>query len=117
MVDTIRTDATNTSAGPHMLNAIPPVRVEAGQSVQDVDIAKAEFESAKRFGIFTFSHDGGKQAEPGPLDGSVDELTKYLETIDDADEVQKLIDAETAGKSRKGAITALEARRDAILDA
>lgn len=52
----IRTDAENTSDGPHMLNAIPPVRVEAGQSVQDVDMTEAEYESAKDYGVFKFSH-------------------------------------------------------------
>ncbi|KQM37947.1 hypothetical protein [Sphingomonas sp. Leaf10] len=114
MSDLIRTDATNTSDGPHMLNAIPPVRVEAGQSVQDVDITKAEYESAKHFGVFRFSHDD-TPAEPGPLDQSVTKLTEYLKTVTDADQVQKLIDAETAGKSRDSALAALEARRDAIL--
>jgi hypothetical protein len=62
---------------------------------------------------------GGKasddDAEPGPLDGSVDELTAHLEGVADPDEVQRLIDAETAGKSRKGALAALEARRDELL--
>ncbi len=53
--------------------------------------------------------------EPGPLDGSVDKLTAHIATMTDADEVQKLIDAETAGKSRKGALEVLEARRDELL--
>lgn len=53
--------------------------------------------------------------EPGPLDGSVDDLAAHLATVTDADEVQRLLDAETAGKSRKGAIAALEARRDELL--
>lgn len=55
--------------------------------------------------------------EPGPLDGSVEDLEKHLEGVTDPDEVQKLIDAETGGKSRKGALAALEARRDALLEA
>ena len=59
--------------------------------------------------------EGADAAEPGPLDGSVDELTAHLATVDDVDAVQKLIDAETAGKSRKGALAALEARRDELL--
>ena len=60
--------------------------------------------------------DGGEGAsEPGPLDQSVEKLVKYLEGVEDADEVQSLIDAETAGKSRAGAIAALEARRDRLL--
>lgn len=53
--------------------------------------------------------------EPGPLDGSVDELTLHLKGVSDVDAVQKLIDAETAGKSRKGALAVLEARRDELL--
>lgn len=53
--------------------------------------------------------------EPGPLDQSVEKLTAYLETVTDADEVDRLAIAERAGKSRTGAITALEARRDALL--
>lgn len=59
--------------------------------------------------------EGGDAAEPGPLDGGVDDLEAYLEDVDDVDVVQKLIDAETAGKSRKGALAALEARRDELL--
>jgi hypothetical protein len=54
-------------------------------------------------------------SEPGPLDQSVEKLTAYLETVTDADEVERLLTAEKAGKSRAGAITALEARRDALL--
>ena len=60
--------------------------------------------------------EAGKVAqEPGPLDGSIDELTKHLEGVSDVDEVQRLIDAENGGKSRAGAIKALEARRDELL--
>lgn len=55
--------------------------------------------------------------QPGPLDGSVDDLAEHLATLNDVDEVQKLIDAESAGKARKGAISALEARRDELLAA
>lgn len=59
----IRTDAENTSDGPHMLNAIPPVRVDAGQSVQDVEMAEGEYEAAKHFGVFKFT---GKTATVAP---------------------------------------------------
>lgn len=55
--------------------------------------------------------------EPGPLDGSIAELTKHLEGVSDPDEVQRLIDGETAGKSRAGALSVLEARRDELLAA
>ena len=81
------------------------VMAEAGPTIESDDFAEDWFEA-----------DGESDAgEPGPLDGSVDELTAYLATVDDPDEVQKLIDAETAGKSRKGALAALEARRDELL--
>jgi hypothetical protein len=53
--------------------------------------------------------------EPGPLDQSIPDLTAHLAMVTDADEVQKLLDAETAGKSRAGAIAVLEARRDELL--
>ena len=57
------------------------------------------------------------QVEPGPLDGSIEDLTEYLAGVIGADEVQALIDAETAGKSRKGALEALKARHDELLAA
>lgn len=59
--------------------------------------------------------EGGDAAEPGPLDLSVGDLAVHLATVENVDDVQKLIDAETAGKSRKGALAALEARRDELL--
>lgn len=64
MSDIVQVDATNTSDGPHMLNAIPPVRVEAGQSVQDVQMTKAEIESAKEFGVFEIK--GAPHAKKAP---------------------------------------------------
>lgn len=83
--------------------------VEPGQTVDlnDADVARVHPDLAE----------GDAPSEPGPLDGSVEDLEKHLEGVDDPDEVQRLIDAETAGKSRKGALTALESRRDALLDA
>ncbi|RVT93702.1 hypothetical protein [Sphingomonas crocodyli] len=53
--------------------------------------------------------------EPGPLDQSVEKLTEHLQTMTDADEIEKLIAAETAGKSRSGALAALKARQDELL--
>lgn len=64
-----------------------------------------------------FEGDDVQAPEPGPLDGNVDDLSAHLATVDDLDEVQRLLDAETAGKSRKGAIAAIEARRDELLAA
>ena len=63
------------------------------------------------------SPDDGEKVEPGPLDHSIDDLVVHLAGVTDPDEVQRLIDAETAGKSRKGALEALEARRDELLAA
>ena len=82
------------------------VMAEPGQTIDADDFAEEWFKA---------DGDDEKAGEPGPLDGSVPELTAYLEGVTDPDEVQKLIDAETGGKSRKGAIEALEARRDALL--
>lgn len=103
------TKFTNISSGPRGLRIAGDVlMVEKGQTV-DVDLADGE-EANKEW----FTSDDAA-AEPGPLDGSVDDLTAHLTTVADADEVQALIDAETAGKSRKGALAALEARRDELL--
>lgn len=104
----------NTTDGPKVLNSIPPVLLQAGQVTDGaVDLTAAEFASMSGTGHFKF--DGASAAEPGPLDGSVEDLTTHLATLTNADEVQKLLDAETAGKSRKGAVAALEARRDELL--
>lgn len=103
----------NITAGPKVINAKPSYVLAAGEGHDDFEIDHAELEAARKTGWFEI--DGDSVAEPGPLDGSVEELTAHLATIDNADEVQKLIEAETAGKSRKGALSALEARRDEIL--
>lgn len=55
--------------------------------------------------------------EPGPLDQSVEKLTEYLADVDDADEIDRLIKAEEGGKSRVGALAALEARKDELAGA
>jgi len=52
--------------------------------------------------------------EPGPLDQSVEKLTAYLDGVDDVEEIDRLIEAERGGKSRVGALDALEARRSAL---
>lgn len=103
---------TNTSAGPRGFNsANGEVLLSRGESWEG-DIADGELESARGTGYFDIDGEG---AEPGPLDRSVEDLKGHLATVTDADEVQALIDAETAGKSRKGALEALEARRDELL--
>jgi hypothetical protein len=78
------------------------IMAEKGQAIDADDFAPEWF--AKDDG----SDEGG---EPGPLDGSVEDLTAYLSGVDDAAAVDELIAAETGGKSRKGALAALEARR------
>lgn len=112
------TKIKNITNGPKIINAIPPFTLAPGEEYDDFEISDDEKAAALKTGWFEI--DGKTDAtdapkEPGPLDGSVDDLTAHLATMDDADEVQKLIDAETAGKSRKGALAALEARRDELL--
>jgi hypothetical protein len=94
---------TNISKGPRgaWLNG-ELVMAEPGQTIEADDFAPEWFSD-------------GTPAEPGPLDHSVEALTEYLAGVKDPDEIQKLIDAETGGKSRKGALAALEARRDELL--
>lgn len=92
------------------------VHIAPGATV-DVALAKDHVERTRRLPFLAFGDDKAEASasEPGPLDGSVDDLTAHLETVTDPDEVQALIDAETGGKSRKGALAALEARRDDLL--
>lgn len=49
--------------------------------------------------------------EPGPLDGSIPDLEKHLATINDPAEVDRLRAAEVGGKSRSGALAAIDARK------
>jgi hypothetical protein len=62
----------------------------------------------------TAADDEEEVKEPGPLDKSVPDLTDHLETITDAAEIDKLIEAEKAGKSRISALAALDARKTAL---
>jgi hypothetical protein len=84
----------------------------------EIDLAEAPAGWAGRYDVISGGPAQGSTfvtGEPGPLDRSIPELEKHLEGVTDADEVQRLIDAETAGKSRSGALAVLEARRDALL--
>lgn len=47
---------------------------------------------------------------------SISELSEYLKTVNDAEEVSALLADEQAGKARAGAIKALEARLKEIQD-
>ena len=50
-----------------------------------------------------------------PLAGTIEDLKAHIATLTNPDDVQKLIDAEKAGKNRNGGIALLEARRDELL--
>jgi hypothetical protein len=106
------TKVTNISNGPRGLFDAGGflVMLDKGQT-KDIDLAKGE-EAGE---WFEFDGTAPVSAEPGPLDQSVPELEAYLASETDLDAVQALIDAETAGKSRKGALAVLEARRDELL--
>lgn len=82
------------------------IMLEAGES-RDIDLADEDHAA-------DFEIDGASAAEPGPLDLSIEKLTDHLETVNDPAEIDRLIAAETGGKSRQGALAALEARKEAL---
>lgn len=109
---------TNTSKGPRGIrNASGDiVMIEAGQSADD-DFSAAEvkdfnaalaYEAGEQPGAAEEADDGG---EPGPLDGNIDSLGEHVAGIEDVAAIDELIAAETAGKSRRGALDVLEARK------
>lgn len=51
---------------------------------------------------------------PDPLDGSIEQVVAHLSTVDDLAELTRLRANEVAGKTRKGALEAIEARRDEL---
>lgn len=110
MADTQTITIKNVAKGPRGINTVAGlVMVDAGKTAE-VEVSAAD---AKLPDYFKAAD--GEASEPGPLDQSVEDLEKHVAGIDDVDEIQTLIDAETAGKSRKGALAALEARRDELL--
>lgn len=105
-------------AVPDLGKAAPKAEADAGLADENADLRKQVADQAKEIDALKVENAELRKvpaAEPGPLDGSIPELTTHLATVTDADEVQKLLDAETAGKSRAGAIAVLEARRDELL--
>ena len=46
-----------------------------------------------------------------PLDSSIEVLTAHLATVDDPAEIERLLRNEEAGKTRKGALDALQDRK------
>jgi hypothetical protein len=52
--------------------------------------------------------------EPNALDGSIPDLVEYIKTENDPAEIDRLIAGEKAGKSRIGALDALEARKSEL---
>ena len=53
----------------------------------------------------------GAPAEPGPLDLSITDLTAELAKVTDVAVIDAMLASETAGKTRKGALAVLHARR------
>lgn len=83
---------------------------------RDADIAalRAEVEQLKAGAAAAGDAGQAGQPDPGPLDQSIPDLTAYLETVGDVGAVDALIAAEKGGKSRSGALEALEARKAAL---
>lgn len=84
-----------------------------------IDALKAELEGKlalvdKRLAELDAKLAAASQPDPGPLDKSIPELTTYLESISDVGAIDALIAAEKDGKSRSGALEALEARKAAL---
>lgn len=110
MADSKKIKLTNSASAPRGIHTLSGyVELAPGES-RDVELSAGEADNLPDY----FGGEGGEASEPGPLDGSIDALSAHIDGIDDADEIQALIDAETAGKSRKGALDALNARLDAI---
>lgn len=91
----------------------------AGTDTTVIDALKAEYEAKikvldERLAELEAKAGAAEQPNPGPLDGSIEELTAYLETLSDVGAVEALIKAEEGGKSRTGALKALEARKAAL---
>jgi hypothetical protein len=114
-----KTKVTNNQAGPRGFHTTDRglVMLNPGESATlslgDRDLADAQAAGYTKGG--KAADDGADDgAEPGPLDQSIADLTAHIDGIDDADEIQRLIDAETAGKSRSGALAALNERLTAI---
>lgn len=99
------------SAAPEDLQPEPPRRVET--PLQPIPVVLVDPAQAGQDGQ-QGSGSGDQQPEPGPLDGSIASLTTHLEGVTDAAEIDRLIAAEKGGKSRTGALEALNARKSAI---
>lgn len=52
-VETVKVKAKNVTEGRQQINALPPVVVNPGEVVE-VEMSKAEHDSAKHFGVFEF---------------------------------------------------------------
>lgn len=52
--------------------------------------------------------------EPSALDGSIADLEKHLATVNDRAELQRLREGEVSGKSRSGALAAIDTRLDEL---
>lgn len=113
MADTRKITVTNSDSGPRGINTVSGlVMVDAGKSAE-VEVSAGEADNLPDY--FTGGGSGGGAAgEPGPLDGSIEDLEAHVAGIEDPDEIDRLIEAETGGKSRVGALKALNARKDEL---
>jgi hypothetical protein len=86
---------------------------EAEAVAESVRKARAELaeEAPRRRGAPAAS------GEPGILDRSITDLETYIETINDREELTRLRDAEVGGKSRTGALAAIDNRLASLDDA
>lgn len=112
------TTVKNTARGPRGIRNADGqlVMIEAGDSATG-DFPASEVKDFKA----ALAYEAGQQpaaaeeneesGEPGPLDGSIESLQEHVAGVDDVAEIDRLIAAETGGKSRKGALDALEARK------
>lgn len=83
------------------------VPLEMIELLRETDALKAEEQQETSEGQGQVLEDAGK---------SISELSEYLKTVNDAEEISALLADEQAGKARAGAIKALEARLKEIQD-
>lgn len=108
------TKVKNISDGPRGIHSTTGlVMLDKGET-RDIDLAKGE-EAGEWFEFGgEGSGEGGEANEPSILDSSIADLSGKLAEIDDPAEIDRLIEMETGGKSRRGALDALEARKAEI---
>lgn len=114
MADTKKIMITNSDPGERGINTVSGMVMIAPGASQEVEVAAGEADNLPDYFKPGGSKASGEEAEPGPLDQSIADLEKHLEGVDDPAEIDRLIEAERGGKSRSGALAALEARKAAL---